>query len=95
MISEAVYKVPAGKMIRIRVEYIDNKIKDINITGDFFLHPEEAIENIEEELKGVDLEEKRIIEKLEKTVKKHNIKFFGINEQSLARAIMVACGVGI
>ncbi len=95
MISKTMYKAPGGKMIRISVDYTKNKIQNIEITGDFFLYPEEAIKKIEEGLKDMDIEEKRLVEKLQGIVKKNKITFIGINEHSLTRAILVACGVGI
>jgi lipoate---protein ligase len=44
-------KVPGGKLLRIKVDY-DNVINSVKITGDFFLHPEESITEIENALVG-------------------------------------------
>ncbi len=52
MILTSEYKVPGGKLIRIRMELEDEVIKRIKITGDFFIYPEETIERLEEELTG-------------------------------------------
>ncbi|MEM2896340.1 MAG: lipoate protein ligase C-terminal domain-containing protein [Halobacteria archaeon] len=54
---KAEYKVPQGKLIRIKYRIDDGKISKIKITGDFFLHPEESIEELESRLKGLKLEE--------------------------------------
>ena len=43
----AIRKIPDGKLIRIDVESDDNKIIYVKITGDFFLFPETAINDIE------------------------------------------------
>lgn len=95
MISKTIYKAPGGKMIRISVDHADRKIQNIELTGDFFLYPEESINKIEAGLKDVDIEEKKIVEKLKSIIKKNKITFIGINEYSLTRAILIACGVGI
>ena len=44
----ALKKIPDGKMIRIDVESDNNKIIYVKITGDFFLFPETAIDDIED-----------------------------------------------
>ncbi|MDX9850736.1 MAG: lipoate protein ligase C-terminal domain-containing protein [Anaerolineaceae bacterium] len=41
-----------GKMLRLDVIYSE-KIESLKITGDFFLHPEETLDQISEELTGV------------------------------------------
>jgi lipoate---protein ligase len=51
------YKVPGGKLIRIRATIVDGRITMIEIHGDFFLHPESALELIEDELIGARLDE--------------------------------------
>jgi len=49
-LHEVDYKIPNGKLIRLKAEVDDNKIKKISITGDFFLHPEEKIFELEKSL---------------------------------------------
>ena len=39
-------KIPGGKMVKVSVEY-GYVLENVKITGDFFLHPEESIEDIE------------------------------------------------
>jgi len=51
------YKVRGGKLIRMRVKYSGNRIEEVRINGDFFIHPEEAIEELETSLGGLSLEE--------------------------------------
>lgn len=41
-----------GKMLRLDVTYTDH-IESLKITGDFFLHPEETLDEIVSELTGV------------------------------------------
>ncbi|MBN2002756.1 MAG: hypothetical protein JXA21_05315 [Anaerolineae bacterium] len=54
------YKVAGGKLLRVRLQVQSGAITAINITGDFFMHPEEAIETLEQMLVGVDREENAV-----------------------------------
>ena len=93
MISKTIYKASGGKMIRITLDHTANKIQNIKITGDFFLYPEETIDEMEKELRELPINEERILQRLKDTVRRHKITFVGINEKSLTRAIMIACGI--
>ena len=46
MKGSATRKVPGGKLVKAQVEY-GYILEHVKITGDFFLHPEEAINDIE------------------------------------------------
>jgi lipoate---protein ligase len=43
-------KVPDGKLVRIDALCEDGALSHIRITGDFFIHPEEALAGIERDL---------------------------------------------
>ncbi len=90
MNNSAVYKVEGGKLIRVSLEAEQGKITSIRIFGDFFLHPEEAIELIEKGLQGAELKEESLIEKITSIVERNSIQLFGFNAGDLAKAIMVA-----
>ena len=92
MLTHTIYKVPNGKMIRLEMDYDKEKINDIIICGDFFMHPEDAIDLIEQTLIGVELEESRISGAIKKVADEENIEFFGVDIPSLARAIMICAG---
>jgi lipoate---protein ligase len=55
--KHADYKVPGGKLLRISADIENGIIRDIKITGDFFMHPEDAIERLEATLKGTKVDE--------------------------------------
>lgn len=88
--SHAAYKVPGGKMIRIEMDY-NGKIEHINISGDFFMHPEDGIEKIEKALKGIELKEEAIFDAILNIIEKEKLEFFGADAASLTRAILI-CG---
>lgn len=91
MQSKSVYKVPNGKLLKILLEFDEksNLITNINITGDFFAYPEEAIETIENELKNTLLKREILLGKINSVIKNYNIEFIGLNGDSLTEGIMM------
>lgn len=45
-------KVPDGKLVNIEFDYNDGKLEDVEITGDFFIQPPEALTSLENILEG-------------------------------------------
>ena len=91
MKAKSLYKVPNGKLIKINLEYDinTNKIVNINITGDFFVYPEEAIEYLENSLKNILLEKEVLLKKIEGIIKNNKIQFIGLNSEGISKAIMM------
>ncbi len=84
--SEGRFNYKAGKLIKVRAIFQGEKIKEIKITGDFFLHPEEKIEEIENGLKDVNVNNIRgIIEE-----KMKNAEYAGISPEELEYVIKEA-----
>ena len=46
------YKVPGGKLLRVKVETVEGLISYIQLTGDFFMEPETDLEELEAKLRG-------------------------------------------
>ena len=84
-------KVVGGKLVRVKVTY-DDVITDVKITGDFFLHPEEKIEDIEKSLFGVKVnaDEKVFVEIINDVVKENNIELIGVTPEAIAKVIKEA-----
>jgi len=91
MLSRSIYKVPQGKLLKISLDYDENKntIHHIRITGDFFAYPEEAIEILENELKNSLLEQENLLKKIHSIITEHDIQFIGIDAEGLTRAILM------
>jgi len=53
---DAELKVPGGKLVRVELDVEDGRLRDVKITGDFFLYPEEAIEGLESALRGLSVD---------------------------------------
>ena len=86
MKGEAMEKVPGGKLLRIKTVY-DKNIKNVQITGDFFAHPEDCINKIEELLTNLELEfdHEDTIKLLTNFVKDNKYELLGINPEAVVR----------
>jgi lipoate-protein ligase A len=47
------YKVPGGKLVAADVEIADGVLREVRVSGDFFLEPDEALERIDRALTGL------------------------------------------
>ncbi len=47
------YKVPGGKLVAVEVQVTDNRLSKVNVSGDFFLEPDSALEEIDTALTGM------------------------------------------
>lgn len=64
-----------GKLLRIEFERHDDVVKDIRITGDFFVYPENALEEMEELIKGQHVN--NIQKELETYMSENQVKLIG------------------
>ena len=81
-----IYK--SKKLIKISLEYDEDSkiINSITITGDFFLYPEETLDELEVNLIGTKLEKDEIKQKIEKCL--NGSEAFGFDSESLTDAIL-------
>ena len=89
-VGESTYKVPGGKLIKIRLQVADAKIERIVIMGDFFLYPEDTLDGLETSLIGVQVNETALIEKIESNLASRNAVLIGASAGDLAKAILQA-----
>jgi len=91
MQSRSIYKIPNGKLLKIFLQYDEkrNLIEEINIMGDFFAYPEEAIELMEDKLKNTLLEREHLLKKISSIIKEHNIQFIGLDAEGLTQGILM------
>jgi len=77
-----------GKIVKVKLAYKKESelIHSIRITGDFFVHPEEVIEQLEQGLCGVKLEKEDLKTKIQLVLK--NSEFFGFKIDSLVDVIL-------
>jgi len=48
------YKTPGGKLVVVDFDVIDGRLRNLVISGDFFLYPEEELATLTNALDGVD-----------------------------------------
>jgi len=70
----------------------DEYIHDIQISGDFFLHPEDAIMHVEQNLRNLhkDTTEDEITARIEAALNKEKGAFIGLTNEDLTQTIMEA-----
>lgn len=86
----AEYKVEGGKLIKVQVSKIGEKIGFVKITGDFFMHPEDLIEDLEKSLLGCPLDEKTITEVIRRFIKDKGVVLLGVSPEDFAKCIIRA-----
>jgi len=79
-------KVKGGKLIKCTLGLQNGKIRDIRITGDFFMYPEEAIERLEKALEGIHFDEKNIKKAVGKALE--DVELIGVAADDFVAAIM-------
>jgi len=78
-------KVPGGKLVCIDVEGTEGKISSIRISGDFFLHPEETIEKIEDALLGAFVND--VASRVASVLKNNEAQFIGVFPEDIERMV--------
>jgi len=84
-IKQIDYKVPGGKLLRIKAEFKANKLTKLDITGDFFVYPEEALFEIEKILTSYHISE--LSAKLNSYLLEHEVKLIGFSVDDLLKAL--------
>ena len=79
------------KLIKILLEYEEDKennriINSVRITGDFFLYPEESLDDLEMQLIGTPLRRDELKRRIDKSL--NFSEAFGFDSESLSNAIM-------
>jgi len=91
MKGRAEEKLHSGKLVRVKLEHHDF-IEKIEISGDFSIHPPEAMREVEKILVGVEVEseEESIAELIEDTLREHHAVLSGAAPEDIAKAIKKA-----
>ncbi|RMX01473.1 lipoate--protein ligase family protein [Allofranklinella schreckenbergeri] len=88
------YKVPGGKLVVVDLQVQDGRLHDVQVTGDFFLDPEEALEAISASLNGQSAEAGT--EQLAAAVRAalpEGAALFGFSPEAVGIAVRRALGV--
>ncbi len=87
MKNKVLVEDPKGKFLKISMDF-NETINDIVITGDFFVHPEEAIDELQESLKGARTEPQVIRDILEEFFERQEVRMYGISTEGVLSGIM-------
>ncbi len=49
------FKTPGGKLVVVDVEVTDGRLAEVEVSGDFFLYPDDALADITGALEGMDV----------------------------------------
>lgn len=89
------HKVPGGKLLRVRLTLDETtsppRIATLQIHGDFFMHPEDAIEDLEGRLIGVHCNADALRPHVQAFFDS-DIQVLGADVEGIVYAIMKACG---
>ena len=87
------FKVPGGKLVIADLDVTDGKITRANINGDFFLEPDEALEDINQALIGLshDSSHSTIARAIDQAVDE-SVVMFGFDAHAVATAVRRATG---
>jgi lipoate-protein ligase A len=85
-LHEVDYKVPEGKLVRLRAQLDGDKLCSVTITGDFFLYPEERIAELEKALAGKRLEKVTLQKIVSQTLS--NCQMVGVSPEEFVIALL-------
>ena len=50
------YKVPGGKLVAVDLDVVEDRLRDVSVSGDFFLEPDSALDDIDAAVNGLPVE---------------------------------------
>jgi lipoate---protein ligase len=92
LLKKSHYLYKSTKLIHVFLEYAERTptqdpiINSITITGDFFVYPEESLNELEAGLIGTRLEKNPVRQKIQQWLRGSQV--FGFDSESLTKAIM-------
>ncbi len=91
---EGCHKASKG-LIRVSVEVEDDIIKEIIISGDFFMHPEDKLWDLERSLVGVKVGRTTVLSVIQRFYKENGVSTPGVEPEDFTEAIMKAVGSSV
>jgi lipoate-protein ligase A len=88
-VGTANYKA-AGGLIRVTLEIVEEQIKELVLSGDFFMYPSDAINKIEGHLVGAKMAGTEILDRLKSLYSSLSIESPGVNPEDFESAIKLA-----
>ncbi|MCX9081341.1 MAG: hypothetical protein OIN83_04020 [Candidatus Methanoperedens sp.] len=91
MIFQSKQKVKEGKVVKVEIE-CNELIRNIRITGDFFIHPEDILDEIEKSIIGLKRSAsiETIMSNIQSRIAGRDVQMIGISPESIALLISEA-----
>jgi hypothetical protein len=82
------YKTPGGKLIAVDFSVDDGTLRDVTVSGDFFLYPEEALSDLVASLEGISVEltESEIADRVRYGMRR-SAELLGSSPEAIAAAV--------
>jgi Bacterial lipoate protein ligase C-terminus len=79
------YKMPGGKLVVIDLEVRDGRIANVQLSGDFFLEPDSALQAINAALEGqsIHANENELVEVVQNALG-NDVLMYGVSPQAIA-----------
>ncbi|WP_029138024.1 lipoate--protein ligase family protein [Nakamurella lactea] len=87
------YKVPGGKLVVVELEVVDERLTNVHLSGDFFLEPDSALEDIDAALTGMpaDASAQQLADAIEGALD-DTVALIGFTPQAVGIAVRRALG---
>lgn len=85
----ATKKVSGGKLLRVKSVF-GEQIESVQLTGDFFLHPEEGVNLLEKSLQGLSVsrDPEVFLKHISEALQKNNIQLIGISPEDIVETLI-------
>jgi len=84
------YKTPGGKLVQVDLDVVDGHLRNVRVTGDFFLEPPEALDDIAGALEGApaDASEEELAHRIAQALERlaGRVELLGFSPEAVARA---------
>jgi hypothetical protein len=87
--KEASYKATKG-LIRVRLDMEDSTIKGLEISGDFFMYPEDMLWELENYLLGKKLERGSLLTEVSDFYTRFSVRSPGVTPEDFVNVILLA-----
>lgn len=88
----ATRKVPGGKLLRVKCDVVNGVLSGVSLTGDFFMHPEDGVSELENALNGMSNEAPvgEYVSKLNDLVHERGFELVGFSVSDVAETLVEA-----
>jgi len=76
------FKPTGGKLLKIAYRVEGSKVAEFRLRGDFFMHPESALELLEDRVLSLELD-KKFVQELNDFLSEQNVELFGFTVENL------------